>query len=184
MFGTLVSNRLLKQMIEAKEIDIDPFEDSMLKATHYTLQPGRVLSRTPEGKWLNAHIFSESERYTLKPNEYVVVEVKQRVRILRDGIVGRFITTSSHVEGGLLIIAGQIDFQYGSAGEMLRFGVKNLLDSPNEIKRLTRLAHMEFFDLRGVTVDRPKLTAAEKSLWAGRRRDPEGDGPNYSRASD
>ena len=181
MFGTLVSNRLLKQMIVAKEIDIDPFEESMLKATHYTLQPGRVLCRTPEGKWLNAHIFSESERYVMQPNEYVVVEVRQRVRILRDGIVGRFITTSSHVEGGMLVVAGQIDFQYGSAGEMLRFGVKNLLDSANEIKKSTRLAHMEFFDLRGVTVDRPRLTAAEKRLWESRRRDPEDDGPDYGR---
>ena len=184
MFGTLVSNRLLKQMIEANEIDIDPFDETMLKATHYTLQPGRVLSRSSEGKWLNAHIFAESERYVLKPNEYVVVEVKQRVRILRDGIVGRFITTSSHVEGGILVVAGQIDFKYGNAGEMLRFGVKNLLDTTNELKRSTRLAHMEFFDLRGVTVDRPKLTAVEKRLWEGRRRDADDDGPNYSKAEE
>lgn len=184
MFGTLVSNRLLKQMLEANEIDIDPFEESMLKATHYTLQPGRVLTRNPEGKWLNAHIFSESDRYVLDPNEYVVVEVKQRVRILRDGIVGRFITTSNHVEGGILVVAGQVDFKYGTSGEMLRFGVKNLLDAPNEIKRNTRLAHMEFFDLRGVTVDRPKLTTAEKRLWEGRRRDAEDDGPNYAKADE
>lgn len=171
MFGTLVSNRLLKQMIDANDIDIDPFEVSLLKATHYTLQPGRVLNRTAEGKWMNKHIFQESKIYSLKPNEYVVVEVKQRVRIHRDGIVGRFITTSSHVEGGLLVVAGQIDFKYGTADEMLRFGVKNLLEVPNELKSTTRLVHMEFFDLRGVTMDQPKLTHNERSLWRSRRLD-------------
>lgn len=184
MFGTLVANRILKQMIADKEIDIDPFEDSLLKATHYTLQPGRVLTRTVQGKWLSEHIFQDSEVYTLEPNEYVVVEVKQIVRILRDGIVGRFLTTSSHVEGGLLIVAGQIDFKYGAEGEMLRFGVKNLLEVPNELKRSTRLAHMEFFDLRGVTMDQPKLTRDERNLWRARRPDPEGDGPGYEKADE
>lgn len=181
MFGTLIANKLLKQLVQARTIDIDPFDETFLKSTHFTLQPGKVLRRSDKGEWLTVHVFAEAGSFVLEPNEYVVVEIRQRVRILGDGIVGRFVTTSSHVEGGLLVVAGQIDSQYGVNGELLRVGVKNLLTFKNELKKDTRLVHLEFFDLRGLAVDPSKRTAAEEKTWARRRPDPGGDGPNYGR---
>lgn len=173
MFGNLISNHQLKQLMSSHSVDIEPFDELMLKATHYTLQPGRVLRRRPDGKWCINHYFSEEEVCELRPCEYVVVEVRQRIRIHAEGIVGRFLTTSNLVENGLLLVAGQIDHKYGIEGEMLRFGIKNLLPEPNFIRKDTRLAHVEFFDLRGINIDSHELSAVEREIWNQRKQDPD-----------
>lgn len=181
MFGNLISNRQLRQLMAAHALVIDPFDEKLLKATHYTLLPGRVFRRKSEGKWYSVHSFAEEEKFVLEPDEYVVVEVKQRIKIQSDGLAGRFITTSNHIEGGLLIVAGQIDHRYGMDGELLRFGVKNLLPLPNEIKKEMRLAHVEFFDLRGITIDLSELTSEERETWSKRRRRADDDGVFYEK---
>lgn len=178
MFGNLITSRQLKALRSENCLFIEPFAESNLKATHYTLNPGRVLKRMPDGDW--DPVFSFSERrpaFELAANEYVVVEVRQTIKIQKEGIVGRFVTTSSNIEGGLLVVAGQIDSHYGMKGEALRFGVKNLMAEPNNLSKDTRLAHLEFFDLRGITSEPREPTQAETELWAIRRRD-----PNWERA--
>lgn len=179
MFGNLISNRQLRHLLSQHALVIDPFDENLLKATHYTLLPGRVLRRKADGKWSSAHSFAEDETFVLQPDEYIVVEVKQRIRIHSEGLVGRFITTSNHIEGGLLVTAGQIDHKYGTKGELLRFGMKNLLSMPNELRKDTRLAHVEFFDLRGITIDPRELSPGERKTWDARRMRADKDGVFY-----
>lgn len=180
MFGNLIANRQLKVLRSDQKLDIEPFNQEYLKATHYTLQPGSVLRRRADGRWATVHRFAEDDNpFFLKGNEYVVVEVKQVIRIRTDGIVGRFIPTSSNVESGFLVVAGQIDNKYGSGGERLRFGLKNLLDCENAIRHDTRLAHVEFFDLRGITLDENVLTPQEKTIWSSRKSVAADSGPFY-----
>lgn len=162
MFGNLITNRQLRQLIKQKEIQIDPFVERSLKTTHYTLRPGRVMGRQADGSWKQIHSFREEKReFTIPENGYVLIEVLEAVKIANDGIVGRFIPTSNLVDNGLLLNAGQIDNKYGLNGEGLRFGLKNLLPVPNPICADTRLAHVEFFDLRGITVDPVELSKDE-----------------------
>ena len=187
MFGNLITNRQLRTLIDEKHILIEPFSDANLKRTHYTLSPGRVLRRGSDGDWDTNHTFTAKKPvFELKANEYVIVEVKQNVRIHSDGIVGRFLSVSTNIESGIMVIAGQIDSQYGTGGEALRFGVKNMLSEPNQIKADMRLAHVEFFDLRGIAPDPVKRSAKEDAAWKARVRDvmwerDDSDGVRYER---
>ena len=178
MYGNLLSNRQITQLKEAGQLFIGNFNPDSLRTTHYTLHPGRVLHRQEDGKWVGVHNFGEnSNPYVLEKDKYVVVEVKEQIQIRVDGIAGHFITASSNIEDGLLIVAGQIGDKYGSNGEMLRFGVKNLLEGKNHIDSNTRLAHVEFFDLRGVTLDPIKLSSTDELIRAIRRVRAVDDGP-------
>lgn len=185
MFGNLSTNRQLKRLRDDKCLDIVPFDDELLKPTGYTLNPGRVLRRSSEGVWDDVHNFSRrKEIFVLQPNEYVVVEPRQIVRISAEGIVGRFVTSSNNIESGLLVTAGQIDSKYGMSGEALRFGVKNLLDAQNYLRHDTRLVHIEIFDLRGSTADPTAPSRSQDETWRSRRRDPkwerdDSDGPSH-----
>jgi deoxycytidine triphosphate deaminase len=173
MFGNLATNRQIKTLLAEKCIYIQPYDPKQLKSTGYTLNPRHVLRKSDEGEWEVVHTFSEKKgKFELAPNEYVLVEPKQNIRISADGIVGRFTLASSNIESGLLIVAGQIDSKYGMGEETLRFGVKNLLDAPNFLTGQARLVHLEIFDLRGSTAD-PLLQSPERDqLWRSRVRDP------------
>lgn len=163
MFGNLITNRQLRQLIKQKEIEIAPFDQNSLKTTHYTLRPGRVLGRQADGSWKQLHSFKEDKHdFSIPADGYVLIEVLELVKIASEGMVGRFIPTSNLIDAGLLLNAGQIDNKYGVNGEGLRFGIKNMLSVPNPIGPNTRLAHVEFFDLRGITVDPVPLSEAEK----------------------
>ena len=180
MFGNLVTNRQLRQLIKANEIQIDPFVDESLKTTHYTLRPGRVLGRQADGSWKQVHNFKDDDHeYAIQENGYVVVEVREAVRIASEGIVGRFIPTSNLIEAGLDLVAGQIDNKYGLKGEGLRFGLKNLLPVRNVIGAEMRLAHVEFFDLRGITPDPVKLSDEERAIRLRRMIKAMDDGIDY-----
>lgn len=185
MFGNLISNRQLKSLINSQQIDISPFEESNLKSSHYTLTPGRIFKRDEDGDWVSMHEFTaKKEKFILEPNEYVVIELRQRIVIRTEGIVGRFISTSSHIENGTMVVAGQIDSKYGMNNECIRIGFKNLLNTKNEILKKSRIVHVEFFDLRGITIDKRELTQSEENLWKSRKRDPEGTGPDYPQEDD
>jgi deoxycytidine triphosphate deaminase len=180
VFGNLITNRQLRTLMKENAILIDPFVEGNLKRTHYTLNPGRVSRRNEDGEWDSGFKFSDKRQtFELKANEYVIVEVKQNVKIISEGIVGRFISVSTNISKGLLLVAGQIDSRYGADGEALQFGVKNMLSCPNIIEREMRLAHVEFFDLRGITQDSVRLSAEEKAVWESRRR-----GPTWERDND
>ena len=60
---------------------------------------------------------------------------------------------------------------YGTSGEALRFGLKNLLSEPNEVTNTTRLVHLQLIDLRGSAADEVKLTKSAKDVWDDRKRD-------------
>ncbi len=181
MFGNLITNKQFRQLIKSKEIQIEPFTDASLKTTHYTLRPGRVLGRKPDGSWTQQlHNFKDDDReFVIPENAYVVIEVREAVKIGCEGIVGRFIPTSNLIEAGLDLVAGQIDNKYGLKGEGLRFGLKNLLNIPNPIKSDLRLAHVEFFDLRGITLDPVKLSKDEMDLRVKRLLHAIENGVNY-----
>ena len=126
------------------------------------------------------HNFRDDQReYVIPENGYVVIEVREAVKIASEGIVGRFIPTSNLIESGLDLVAGQIDNKYGLKGEGLRFGLKNLLPVPNAISPDMRLAHVEFFDLRGITLDSVKLSKEELDLRVRRLVKAMDDGVNY-----
>ena len=130
-----------------------------------------MLKKTDQGDWDTCFTFSARRpEYVLSANEYAVIEVRQNVKIYSDGIVGRFVTTSTNIENGWLVLAGQIDSKYGVGGEALRFGLKNLLPSPTTLRIDSRLAHVEFFDLRGIVSEAISKSATEQETWHACRR--------------
>ena len=188
MYGNVVTNSQLRALIDSNCLSISPYDEKNLKAAAYTLSPGRILRRGDDKEYEVAHSFTpKKSSFILKAGEYVVVEPKQSVVIRRAGIIGTFITASTNVEAGLLLVAGQIDSLYGTSGEALRFGMKNLLDEPNEITDKTRLVHLQLIDMRGSAADPVKPTQDVKALWETRRREEnwlEQRGPNYGLATE
>jgi deoxycytidine triphosphate deaminase len=171
MFGNLITNRQLKQLIKQNDVQIVPFKESNLKQCHYTLGVGRIYIRLPDGEVQQVHSFKEPKNgkaYELKGNGYVIIEAYEAIKLPNAGIAGRFITTSSLIESGLCLVAGQIGNRYGTNGESVRFGLKNLLDDPFLIDKDFRIAHVEFFDIRGITSETVPITPEEKRLWLKR----------------
>lgn len=188
MYGNVVTNSQLRALRNSNCLSINPFQEQNLKSAAYTLNPGRILKRGTDNEFDVVHSFSAKRgAYVMKAGEYVVVEPKQSIIIRSRGIIGTFITASTNIESGLLLVAGQIDSLYGTQGEALRFGLKNLLDEPNEITSSTRLVHLQLIDMRGSAADPVKLNKAAQEVWEIRRRDENWDeqhGPNYGAASD
>ena len=85
----------------------------------------------------------------------------------------------SFIEAGLGLIAGQISNRYGSGGEKIRFGIKNLTDQIFLLDETFRVAHIEFFDLRGITMDEVPLSEKEVLVWARRLARAMNDGVTY-----
>lgn len=188
MYGNVVTNKQLRNLLGSNCLTISPFEEQNLKAAAYTLTPGRVLRRGEDGEYDVVHTFKPKRKsFTLAPDEYVVVEAKQSVAIRVAGVVGTFITASTNIENGLLIVAGQIDGNYGTGGEALRFGIKNLLSQDNQISVDTRLVHLQLVDMRGSATDPVKLSKEAQKIWDDRKRGEswlEQHGPNYSQADE
>ena len=171
MYGNVLTNRQLSRLMADKSLQIRPFVTSSLKEAAYTLNPGRILRLSAAGRWNVVHIFNDTEPdFRLEADEYVIVEPLQAVTITVDGIIGTFIQASTNVEEGLLVVAGQIDSKYGTRGEALRFGVKNLFSKPNAISLKTRLVHLQLIDLRGSTADPVVRTQQQEQTWDARRR--------------
>ncbi len=169
MYGNVITNHQLRNLLRTNCIAIDPFQEKYLKAAAYTLTPGRVLKRGEDGEYDVVHTFGTRRRdFTLSCGEYVIIEAREKVAIREHGIVGTFATASTNIENGLLIVAGQIDSHYGVKGEALRFGVKNLLAVDNEISSDTRLVHLQLVDMRGSATDPIKRSESTKSTWNDR----------------
>jgi len=169
MFGNLVNNKQLLKLIKEKEIEIDKFNSSDLGVVHYTLHPGRVKVRQPDGTWKAKHDFCEtSDPYIVPPNGYVIVEIKEKIKLLNDNLIGEFRPASNLIEDGFGLTSGKIDKKYGTTGEQqgesqerVVFGMKNFLDTSNEIRNEMRIAHVSFFDLRGVSGEKAELSRTE-----------------------
>jgi hypothetical protein len=171
MFGNLATNTQIRELIRDGVIDITPLIEENIRSAHYTLTAGRVLKHDENFELAQVHTFEDGKKdsvYTLEPNGYVVIEPVQRVRLLNSGIVGRFITPSTLIESGLALVSGQISNLYGKDGEGVRFGIKNFLDRNFYIQKTFRVAHIEFYDIRGVAHEIIKMTPEEKRAWANR----------------
>lgn len=169
MFGNLVNNKQLEKLIKENELEISGFKKSNLSLVHYTLHPGRIKVRQSDGSWVTTHDFEEtSNPFVVPPNGYVIVVVSEKIKLLNENIVGEFRPASNLIEDGFGLVSGKIDKKYGTTGlsegksqEAVIFGLKNFLDVPNEVKKTMRLAHVSFFDLRGVAGEKIELTQAE-----------------------
>jgi hypothetical protein len=187
MFGNLITNRQLKQLIKNNDLQIEPFDEKQLKASHYTLHIGRIFSCNPGSDPVLIHSFKDNKNsppYELSGNAYVVVEAYEAIKLHNAGIVGRFVTASNLIESGLGLVSGQIGSRYGANGEGVRFGLKNYLPTTFLVDKTFRVAHVEFFDLRGITIDSVKITKEEKRIWLARALRDDDDGVNHDQESD
>lgn len=169
MYGNLINNRQLKSLIDSKSIEIDPFNESNLSTVHYTLHVNKIKEKMANGNLNTIWNFTEKNYpFPLKAGGYVIVEIFEKIRLNDENIIGHFIPTSNLIEEGLLIVSGKIDKNYGSTGpnlgkqnEMVIFGLKNLTNSEIQINPHHRIAHLELFDLRGVSSEKMKLSDEE-----------------------
>lgn len=167
MFGNLLSNVLIKKLHEEKQIEIDPFDEDRVQWAQYPLSPKEIIYWSQgTNETSRHHLVETSKPYNLRPHEYTIVVVRERV-VLSDGIVGRFIPTSALIERGFAITAGKLDPHYGRKGEEIRFGLSNQLDVDNEYSADSPLAYIEFFDLRGLPSGSVELSDYDKliRLW-------------------
>jgi deoxycytidine triphosphate deaminase len=132
-----------------------------------------------ENEGRQVHYFTEKEsRFVLKQKTYYWIDVNESIK-LPLGIVGRFIPSSNLIEKGLSLTAGKIESPFGDDGERIRFGIYNFLENPVTLEYKTRIAYIQFMDLRGMDNHEYKMTTYDKKVYRTRR--PEDDGPNYER---
>lgn len=192
MFGNLINNRQLKGLLETKEIEIYPFIAENLSTAHYTLRVGKVLKRLDDGTFKTMHDFNENTNpFTIKENEYIIVEVYETIKLNNENIIGHFVPASNLIKDGISLIAGKIDKKYGNTGpskgfkpEMIQFGLKNNLNESFQLPSKYRVAHLELFDLRGVSSEKVELTNEEKLIIAKRFIRAFDDGVNHDSESD
>ena len=187
MFGNLINNRQLKKLMDSKIIEIEPFDKKELSTAHLTLHVGKVFKRLDDGTVKTIHDFSENENpYTMKGNEYVIVEIYEMIKLNDENIVGHFVPVSNLIQEGLSLVAGKIDKKFGNLGpstgnkvEMLRFGLKNNNSESFQLTKKHRIAHLELFDLRGVSSEKAELSNEEKVRIAQRWIRDSDDGVRY-----
>ncbi len=177
MFGNLINNSLIKDLIKRKDLEITPYDDKLLQVAQYPLRAHIIYEIPSENETKQIHFFTEKEsKFTLKSKTYYCIDVYETIK-LPVGIVGRFIPSSNLIEKGLGLTAGKIEKPFGDKGEKIRFGLFNYLDSPVTLKFNDRIAYIQFMDLRGLDNHEYNQTKYEKKIYEFRLR--EDDGPNY-----
>ncbi|MCR9243120.1 MAG: hypothetical protein NXH87_17200 [Rhodobiaceae bacterium] len=195
MFGNILNNsQILRLMKDQNQIQIVPFDENRLKLAHYALSPAGIIE--PQKLQKSGHYskppirhFDENNEYLFEANEYAVVEVDQMI-LLKDGLVGHFIPSSTFIDGGFALTAGKLDPGYGALGgqrQSVRFGVKNLLNESNTLYGDEPIAHVYFIDMRGLNSNpfgfsevQEQRFVNERSARFKRARD---DGPDYGDGS-
>ncbi len=179
MFGNLMNNRQIIKACDSREIDITPWDKSLLKSAHYPLTPKILFTKQPDGTEIQLHNFGkEGSAYVIEENGYVIIEVTEQIKV-SEGIIGQFIPSSNLIEQGFSLTAGRLEHPYGQKGEPIRVGLKNLLNSPNTLKKGERIAYIQFFDLRGLNNIPIEFTEREWKLIGIRMARARDDGPNY-----
>lgn len=160
MFGNMMSGKMIRAALGSTERDIriepnhpgehpDPL--TRIGASTFTLYAGSVYFQIPTSKDARWEAFDlRTAKFPLQPKQYVKVTPTERV-ILPRGIVARYEPTSDLIDEGFDLIAGKLDPGYGAAGELVTFGLHNISDVLRTISNNTRIAHMTFFDLRGIS---------------------------------
>jgi deoxycytidine triphosphate deaminase len=162
MFGNMMSGKMIRAALGSTEHDIriEPHHSgeqadllTRIGASTFTLYAGIVHFQVPTSKGARWEPFDlRTAAFPLQPKQYVKVTPTERV-ILPRGIVARYEPTSDLIDEGFDLIAGKLDPGYGAAGELVTFGLHNISDVLRMISSGTRIAHMTFFDLRGVSDD-------------------------------
>jgi len=171
-FGGLLNNRLISKLHQDNELIITPWSAENLQIAQYALNPAQILYEDSKGIE-RMHDLEKAGDYRFKPHEYAKVVVKQTV-ILPDGIVGRFIPASGLIEAGFGLTAGKLDPGYGAKKEQIQFGIQNLRSRENVFGASTpftsRVAYVEFFDIRTLPVDPGELREYDYKIREVRRR--------------
>jgi deoxycytidine triphosphate deaminase len=171
-FGGLLNNRLISKLREDNELIITPWNVENLQVAQYALNPLQILYEDNSGIE-RMHDLEKAGDYQFKPHEYAKVIVKQIV-VLPDGIVGRFIAASGLIEAGFGVTVGKLDPGYGAKKEQIQFGIQNLRSRDNvfgaSIPFTSRVAYLEFFDIRTLPVDPGELREYDYKIREVRRR--------------
>lgn len=177
MYGTLLTNAHVKELIRNRAINIEPFDEGSLKLAHYRLRPQhlvRPLAQRDDGTReysLPVHDFRSGKPFRFEANEYLIATTIEHI-ILGPGIVGEVIPASTLVEQGFGIVAGKLDPGYGSIeGKPQDFiiGLKNLLDEPNFFFPGRGIANISFHDFRGTSRLPLDWSDSERSDFKTRR---------------
>jgi deoxycytidine triphosphate deaminase len=170
-FGGLLNNKLISKLHEDRELVIQPWNPENLQIAQYALNPAQILYEDSSGIE-HLHDLKKDGDYQFKPHEYAKVVIQQII-ILPDGIVGRFIPASGLIEAGFGITAGKLDPRYGEKKEQIQFGIQNLRSRENvfgvSIPFTSRVAYIEFFDIRTLPVDSGELGEYDYKIREVRR---------------
>jgi len=134
-----------------------------LQIAQYSLAPIAIRYERDDGTKGISNLKDSAAPYVFQPNEYAVVVVEERI-ILPDGVIGRFIPASGLIEKGFGLTAGKLDSIYGSEGEEIRFGLKNLKNKLNEYRYKSPLAYIQFFDIRGLPANKFELRDYDRKV--------------------
>lgn len=170
--GGLLNNKLISKLHQDNELIITPWNVENLQVAQYALNPAQILYEDSDGAE-HLHDLKKDGDYRFKPQEYAKVVIQQTI-ILPDGIVGRFIPASGLIEAGFGLTVGKLDPRYGEKKEQIHFGIQNLRSRENpfgvSIPFTSRVAYIEFFDMRTLPVDPGELREYDYRIREARRR--------------
>jgi deoxycytidine triphosphate deaminase len=165
MFGNLINNALIKDLIKRKVLEIVPMDKSLLQLTQYPLRPHILYKVKKEKEGQPIHYFTEkNNEFKLEAKTYYWVDIFEYIK-LPVGIVGRFIPSSNLIEKGLGLTAGKIEKPFGDNGEKTRFGIYNYLDTAVTLRFEERIAYVQFTDLRGLDNHKYAQTKYDKETY-------------------
>jgi len=181
MFGNLVNNRQLLKLLEERQLTIEPFNEKELGTANYPLRARRILNRQPDGKWVQGHNFEDDPNpFDVPANGYVIVEAREAIKLNTDGLLGNFLPASNLIEQGFSVVCGKMDKKYGTTcGELLRFGLKNMLPESNRLTATDRIVHVQFYDLRSLANLSSGLSEEEIKIRIARAFRQRDDGMYY-----
>lgn len=176
MYGNILNNKQILNLIDSGEIKITPFNERKLQTIHYPLNIKGIARFPDDDSEPSYHLLKKTIK--LEPNEYVTIDIDEHIELC-EGIIGEFTISSNLIEKGISLTCGKIDSEYGKKGESIIFGLKNLLNKRNSIEKDLKIAYIKFYDLRALDNNRYKLSKEEMVLWKQRTRRFLDDGPNY-----
>ena len=179
MFGNLLNNALIKNLLEQKVLSITPYVSKDLQVAQYPLRVHAFAEVTAEKDatpWVT--LTDRQPVFHMKQRTYYWVEVAEMI-VLPVGIVGRFVPASSLIEKGLGLTAGKIENPFGSKGERIRFGLYNHLSTPVSWDRTERIAYIQFMDLRGMDNHKYTQNRIDREVYRFRLSREADDGVNY-----
>jgi len=179
MFGNVINNSLIQELIKQKVLEIAPLDKKLLQLAQYPLRPHVVHEVLSESEGKRVHDFDDkNQKFVLKPQTYYWVDILEIIK-LPVGIVGRFIPSSNLIEKGLALTAGKIENPFGEKNEKVRFGIYNYLKTPTFLQFKERIAYIQFTDLRGLDNHEYKPLPYDKKIFDVRRAAAEDDGVYY-----